>query len=420
MPAATPNTVSDIDPPSNPPVRLSEMPRLHNNSEPVLTTESLAELAKLTGDEPPTPSPRVQEPQKPAVPPPRLPQDTSKPQSPPEVPDKGIKAVREALERATARVHELEASDSTSKKTLAEAQGLLTQLNGKVSTYEKEIESSYKPQIQKLAEVEKRLQEREELLRTKDFTTSPEWHEKYVKPVAEARRDAESLMSELLVNDVDGQRAASKEDFQAVLAAPNLNEAARRAKEMFGEEVYQSVVQHRNKILSLERSRKSAFDNAAAESVEHQKRQMADGAAYRERMRSVMVSEMQKIMDADPTVFKPSDEDKETKDALTEGLRLADLATTGDPNFTPEQFMGVVARARAGIAAEGVLRKRLTKLTNERDMLQNQLKEYQSSEPQVKGRLAPAGSGPTTKDQATEDRATMLAEAQKLASLHGM
>lgn len=338
--------------------------------------------------------------------------------TPPAEPAKksGIENLREAHEKLLSRMREMEAGDSTTKKSLAEATATAATFKSQIDKYEKEIAEDYKPRVQRLSEVEKALQDREEKLRVRDWTSSSEFHDKFVKPLAQVAKEAEDLMTELVVEEDGTPRQATTKDFEAVLAAPSLNEAARIARSKFGDDVYQSVVNMRSRIQSLQRSRRGEMEQAAARSEEWVKENQSKAAQSRQQLRDTLMSESQKLIEANPDIFKIG-EDKELNEALNEGFRLADLSINGDPNLTPTQFMGVVAKARTGIAKASVLEKVNARLSKEVGELKGLLKAYQNSEPNVEPRNQGGAPAPvsSTKD---EVRAAMLLAAQKVATGH--
>ena len=431
---ATIEQESAVTPPKGPAISLSHLGNRHGKSGMGLPTEAVRKLEALAGvpeadrtqDEavaistpanepkPKTPTP---EPPKPVTPPgnPPVADIHPKPETKQDFEKGGIKAVREALERRETRVKELEASETATKKEIADAKAAHLAALEKLTSYESEIEKTYKPQVQRLSEVEKRLQEREEQLRIRDFTTAPEWHDKYVKPIVEARTEAEQLMDELIVTDENGERKATKQDFDAVLSSPNMTQAVRTAKELFGDDLASTVVGFRTKILSAERTRQGAFKNAALESAERQKQDQAKFAEHRQALRQKLLAESERLASEAPHIFKPGEDEKDLAEALAEGTKLADLSMNGDPNITEDAFLKVVAKVRSRAAGYPVMEKRMSKLQAENESLKTQLKEYQRSEPNVEGGRTPVVNGD---EDATADEAhaKLTAAAAKYAS----
>lgn len=412
-----------IAPPSGPAISLADLPR--KNTTNTSLPSSILAAAKAAAGEPPDPEP----PKEPAEPAPASPAPTAAkpepkhepvaPKEPPKEPAKepikkkeGIEAVREALERQTAKVKELENSASSTTKERADALQKLAEFEAKVAKYEKSIKEDYEPRVARLTEVEKKLQEREEALRIRDYTATTEWHEKHVKPLITARADTEALLSELEVSDpsTGTSRRATGQDFDAVLAAPTLNEAAKIARALFGDDVYQSVVQQRNRIKSLVNSQQEALKNAQLESQEYFKRQQSAEAEAREMLRNRLTESQRRIMEEEKDIFTIPEGDTELAEALRDGFELADMASGGKPDMTRDQFADTVARARTEIAASKLLRKQIGRVRAENAELKKQLEAYQKSEPDVipRGGQQPSGAPKTAKDSLLE-AATRLA-----------
>lgn len=330
-----------------------------------------------------------------------------------EKPSKGIAEVRAALERQTARVKELEESGTSSTKQLEAARAKELELMAKSSKYEDEIEKTYKPIAQKLTEREKQLQAIEEQMRIRDYTATTEFHDKYEKPLAVARTDAEALLNEVEVTTADGSsRKATAQDFNFVLSAETLNESARRAKSLFGEDVYQTVVSQATRIRQLARQREEGRKNAALESAEFVKRQQQTQAQLRESIRQKMLSESENRL----TEFKPADGDDEISSAYREGLEFADKSIAGDPSWTPDQLATHLGRARAEITAANVLRKQVARKDAKIAELETKLKSYESSEPDV----TPRNGGQLPKATGTREdvRAKLEDAARLMATQH--
>lgn len=362
---------------------------------------------------PPTATPT---PPAPAPPPPK-PAVKAEPATPapaPEAPEsKGIKEVRAALERTQARLKELEATEGSSKKLVQETEAKIATMQQAIAAKEQEITQNYKPQIERLSTLEKELQQAQEQLRIKDYTSTPEWHKAYVKPIADARAEAEALMSELEVKTEDGgTRPATRKEFDMVLGAPNLNQAMTLAKAIFGDDFAQTVVNHRNKIISLERNRHQAQENAALESTEYMKRMESMRLQQMEKNRKLYLEERARLEAEEKEALSPAEEDSEWKDALLEAAKDADRAVAGDPNAPPEDMTRLVAKVRSrSVAAAGykvLLKRQATKIAE----LESRLKAYESSEPDVSGRTTPTTSAAGADETATSK---LMKAADRLA-----
>lgn len=296
----------------------------------------------------------------------------------------GVKELREAYERAQAKVDELNASVTATTKEKAEALTKLAKAEEQFAVVQKRIAEEFEPQVKRLTEVEKRLQEREERLRIADYQASDEYHERYVRPLASARAEAEAFMGELTVATADGQeRQATKADLDTVLSQPNHTQAAKLAKALFGEETYQSVLNHRMKVLSLERSRQEAVKNAHLASAEWLERTQSQQAQAQAQFRSALTASMDKMFAEHPEIFTAAEDDADAKGALDEGASFGEELLNLSPATPPEQIASKVAQAQVRVRAYPRLRQTIGRQAAEITNLKKQLAEFQRSEPDV-------------------------------------
>lgn len=373
---------------------------------------------KAPPDQKNAPKPAPEAKKEPSVKPAEPAKSPEPPKEPPKEPKLNTpKELREAYERsqkriqeAEARVRELEGSVTATSSEKAEAYKKLADLEKKAVGYEQEIEKTYKPAIEQLNRARKDLQDREEKLRIRDYTATGEWHEKYERPLATARADAELTLAEINVVDESGDpvRQATAKDFDEVLAAPSLNEAAKVAKRLFGPDVFQTVVNHRTRIQQLVRSRAEAYKNAQLESIEWEKNQ-------RSAVEQAKLLFRQKLAEKEAArraEYQPPDDDTELNEALTEAETLIESLDRFTNESTPDEISDAVANARTRIRREAVMSRKLTRAETKIKELEQQLKEYQSSEPTVETRNG--GSGPVGDKSKWED--TILEAANALAT----
>jgi hypothetical protein len=320
------------------------------------------------------------------------------PQPKPEAPPKsGPAQLRQALDKrdseleaAKKRLAELEEAGTASSRQLAEAHTKIASAEERFANAAKRVEE-LEPLPTRIKEMEQRLQEREERLRIADYTATQEWHDKYVQPIAQTQQDARALMTELIVSDGDGnQRAATEADFNQVLSAPSLSEAARRARALFGDEVYQSVVNLRTRMVQLHRAQAKAQENAALESAEHLKRQQISGIQERDQVVNSIHAKVEALFEKDPAIFKPAETDAEAVSALSEGRKFADLLLNGSPEMTKDTMIENIAKGRAAIIADPVKTKLIARQAQQIKALEEELKNYRGSEPTVETRPTPS------------------------------
>lgn len=387
----------------------------HTGIRPKLDPSILAKAKEMAGEAPDPPKDISLPPKedKPATTPPAPKEQPKTPEPPkqPEVPDdtpKAPKQLREALDRAQAKVKEVESRETATAKERADAYAKLAEVEARASKYEQEIETTYKPSLEKLSRIEKQLQEREEQLRIRDYTATQEWHEKYIKPEIEIQNEVHGLLSELVVTNEEGnQIPATIQHFEAVISAPNQNEAANRAKALFGPDMAPTVSNYRLRIRTLHNKKQEALKNAQLESAEWEKKQNIAMVQAQELLRKRILDTESKLVQQ----FKPADDDEELTQALKEGKDLVDRAF--QTNLSPEQTGDLIAEFRAEVQKSKVSDKIISRIKKENEELKEQLKQYQKSEPEVITRNSTPGSAVAGPDDA---RSKLLAAAQAAAN----
>lgn len=139
--------------------------------------------------------------------------------------------------------------------------------------------AQFEAQIKQLTTDRERLTkergEFESKLASMDFTQSAEYEKKYVQPYEKAYKDGAEFVAQLTVNDGDGERAATKADFDMLRKMPV---AARMvaARKMFGE--YGSDVVSLIRDMDRISAAASAEVNERSKNYENEKRESASKA----------------------------------------------------------------------------------------------------------------------------------------------
>lgn len=304
------------------------------------------------------------------------------------------KSLREALERAQAKADEALSSLTATTKEKADALAKAAELEAKVAKYEERFTKEFEPQIQKLSAVEKKLQEKEERLKIRDYMATEEYHEKYVKPIAEIQTEIGELIPELRVQAENGEVPATQEHINHILTAPSLNEAARRAKDLFGEHVAPQIVNLRSRLVSAQRRQQEGLKNAQLEATEWEKNATAQQMRHQEETRNALMSEIKSRLESDAD-FKPADDDNEAISALAEGQKFAESLLNVDPTLTQKQLLSKIADAQKSLRKFPLLEVKNRRLAAENAALKEELKQYQGSEPGVEGRGGASGPSGT-------------------------
>jgi hypothetical protein len=251
----------------------------------------------------------------------------------------------------------------------------------------KEYEDQFKalePLKPRIKEYEDRLAQYDERLRMIDYVQHPEFHEKFVKPVSDALAGAHAIVKEMVVEQSDGtQRLGNEQDFAAVLAAPNLSEATKVAKVLFGPDLAQTAITYRTQVLTAERRRVEALKDAGLKSQEFAKvqgeRQHAEAVKFRETFQRVSGE----LADKYAPIYKTDTNDKEASEQYQRGLALANSVIERDPSTPNDEFIQNLARVQHRAASFPVQLLKNQRLQQQIDTLQAKLAKYEKSEPSV-------------------------------------
>lgn len=318
---------------------------------------------------PPTTEQPTQAPQIEPKPPVAAPETPEVSNSTPRIPT----ALREAYEKAKARLQEIE------EGILPATQKQQKELEAKVADYETKL-SAYKGMEAKLKQVDDERGQYEERLRVIDYTQHPEFHEKFVRPVAEAMQNANLMVGEMMVQNDSGERPGTEQDFQAVLRSPNLTEAMRTAKVLFGDDLAGTVVGMRNQVLTAERTRLKAYETAALKSKEAMERQFTEQAETQSRLKTKYETHSKKVVESDATLAQPDPTDKEAWDAYEQGAAMADEVVRGSQRGEDDRIANLaLVRHRASVFP--VLQLKMTRLQKENADLKERIAAFERSEP---------------------------------------
>lgn len=268
----------------------------------------------------------------------------------------------------------------------------------------KEYEDQLKalePLKPRIKEYEDKLAQYDERLRIIDYVQHPEFHEKYVKPVSEALSNAHSIVKEMVVENSDGtQRLGNEQDFAAVLAAPNLSEATKVAKQLFGPDLAQTAITHRTQVLTAERRRVEAVKEAGLKSQEFAKtaneRQHAEAVKFRETFQRTSDELAEKYA----PIYKPDTSDKEITETYQRGLEIVNAVMERDPATPNDEFIQNLARVKHRAANFPVMLLKNQRLQQQIESLTAKLSKYEKSEPGTEGRKNGDGNSEVT---ASED-----------------
>jgi hypothetical protein len=264
---------------------------------------------------------------------------------------------------------------------------------------------------EKLEHTSRRNQELEEQLKLTQYEKSEEYKTNFEQPVLDAFDDAVREVTTMRIESAEGDRSATDQDFIALLKM-NTQEAAKAAKEWFGEAASE-VMAHRRTVMSLTAKRQKAIDEYRQKGSEREKEMQAREAQNREKRQKLFTESHKEAVEKFPELFAPEDGDTEGNEVLENGMKLAEAAFAPPKNLPPEQVVQLHALTKVKAGAFDRMVYRNNKLKEENAQLKEQLKAYEESEPGA----GDGGRKPTTGRKSFADEVDELATQRKEKAL---
>lgn len=228
---------------------------------------------------------------------------------------------------------------------------------------------------ERIGELEKALEERETKLRLAHYESSQEYTDKYETPIKRAFEQAYSDITQLKIEDGEGnERAATPADFNA-LVQMTLPQAIQASK-VFGDAA-QEVLGHRRRIIQMNQDRTQAISDAHNRQVASVKEQQAAMA----QQRQWWGEENKEAETKYEKWSKPDESDPREAGILERATQVADMAF-GDTSQLPARErvkLHAAIRNKARWFDLQVYRNR--KLTEENESLKAKLAEFEESAP---------------------------------------
>lgn len=389
-PAASPNAAPKPSP-APAPKSAAPSPAPEKKPDPAPIEEDfVSDLEKLGSDPDEQKSEAPPDPEAPEVP--EI--DVEKPEKPPVAPEKGSDEPKSAGELRKA-YNTVKTERDTLKKQIEDM--------GKRTAKD---DPETKAIIESATKANARLQELESEIKHLKYERSSEYKDRFEKPIEKAFNSAISEVKQMTVSTDEGDRAATTDDFNAILRAPT-QQAATMAKNMFGDAAAE-VLAHRREILKLNQQRQDAIEEYRTKGAESEKEQTAKHATESQRLRVVWEQESKGVLEKYPQFFGPEEGDDEGNKFLEDGFKLADLAFLGTDRLPPEKLLQIRADVRARAAGFGRAVIKSKRLEAKVAALEKELQQYKASEPGT-------GGNPGTKETIPADE-DYEAGLMKLAS----
>ncbi len=274
-------------------------------------------------------------------------------------------SLRKALEKANAELKTFtdEKTALLMKIEAAEAKGKdVTVLSEKLATLEKELEESRAEARQLKGE------------------QSPEFKEKYEKPFNQAAGYARSVIERMSIFDENGQPVSKADWDKHFIPLYHLHRddptaAIDRAEALFGKGS-QIVLNHIQELDRRSRERDAAATQERESFAERQKGEQAENIKRREGFKLAQDKAEQSLTEKYPEYYAPGPEDKEGQELITEGRKLIEMRPK-----TFQEAVTLSARNRMNLIAFPWLADRYEKLKVEHAELKAENEKLRKSGP---------------------------------------
>ena len=308
-------------------------------------------------------------------------------------------AVSPSLDWKTAPVqfraaHEKLLEEHTKTKTTLESQ--LQTLNQKIAEYDRKAFLTPEQQA-KYAAMEKRQQELESNLYSRDYRESPEFSEKFEKPWKAKYQNALAEIGGLNVigKDAEGNptsRPATKADFDKILSITSTVQARRAAREMFGDDA-DVALQFRSELQAIEQAGESAVNEKRSTWNNQQKESFERSKQLGQKNAEMMKGFDQALIQTYPQYFGEDPTNPEATEAYRQGLKIVDDAVN-NPNAPLEDQIKTAALMRQWAASWPRDQKIIAQSKARIESLEAELAKYRGSDPGSGGENGGGESAP--------------------------
>ena len=286
--------------------------------------------------------------------------DVAKPTEP--VTEPGPKALREEYRKLK---QELETERSKKRADPAEVESLKQQMAAIKQQHEA---------------IQKERDEFSKTLAKSDFKNSPEFKEKFHKPLMKLVDDAVTELSEFNRIDESGKEVPVSFDDIRPLLAMKTPQALAKAKELFGDYANRAM-DHRQRILAQERANREAIDNHEQIRQQETAQQAQVKTMEEERLRSTFDSEVKRLETEFPEIHTAEKDNPRESEQLVRGRELADVAIFGREGIDQPTRIKAAAIARERAAMFPVMAIRNKALVSKITELEGQLSKLRGGGP---------------------------------------
>jgi hypothetical protein len=224
------------------------------------------------------------------------------------------------------------------------------ELAGKLAALEKareegtraEVAKAAKEYEAKLSEVKKRNEELETELKYTNYTRSPEYSEKYQKPLENAWKNVLRDIDGYEIDTGDGStRPASVDDIKQLVGMTALR-AAKVANELFGDAAPE-ILAHRRRIVELTEQRQAAIEEYKTKGAQREREMQSRQSQQVSQVMEKFHTGLKAYEETHPEIFGRDSKDEEIQKAFDAGDRLNDKS--------PDEYTELLTKAQAALAA---------------------------------------------------------------------
>lgn len=270
-----------------------------------------------------------------------VPRGTEKPEGDkPEAPEtKPAGAEKPVEEPKPTRMRELgERYDALKKQIDTDYKPKIEKLIARVAELESVEPVDAKPLQQKISTLEARNKTLEEQIEYLDYQQSTDYRTKYQEPYAKAYAEAVAEFKELRINQegLDQPRVATEQDLLELANMP-VWKMDSVAQEWFGASAAR-VINHIQNLKRLAHAQQSALEEAKGKSGERLQQRQAEAQAKGREAGEHWKAVNDGLKEKFPKAYTAEEGNVEDAAAHAKGFALADLLFTGGAGLTPEQI----------------------------------------------------------------------------------
>lgn len=215
-----------------------------------------------------------------------------------------------------------------------------------------EVAKAAKEYEAKIEQIRKRNEELETELKYTNYQRSPEYSEKYQKPLENAWKNVLRDIEGYEIDTGDGStRPASVDDIKQLVGMTALR-AAKVANELFGDAAPE-ILAHRRRIVELTEQRQAAIEEYKTKGAEREREMQSRQSQQVSQVMEKFHTGLKAYEESHPDIFGRDAKDEEIQKAFDAGDRLVAVALKGDglDDKSDGERTELLTKAQAALAA---------------------------------------------------------------------